>query len=144
MSAGRATREGEGDGMPPAPLVVLGCGFTGTGRTWSEAYAAYLVENRSATRPVELEGGRKDALYATFQGLGFSPPQLYLQDFDANSGTWTMIKKFDSGTNGNGNTWTQYSLNFNSGSATQISVGHKLGLSSGSGPTILWDTLRVQ
>ncbi|MDM8007430.1 MAG: fibronectin type III domain-containing protein, partial [Phycisphaerae bacterium] len=66
------------------------------------------------------------------------------QDFDANSGTWTMIKKFASdGTNGNGNTWTQYSVNFASGSSTQMSVGFKLGSSSGTGPTVQWDTLRV-
>jgi hypothetical protein len=67
------------------------------------------------------------------------------QDFDQNGGTWSMIKKFASdGTNGNGNTWTQYSATFNSGSYTQISVGFKLGSSAGNGPTVLWDTLRVQ
>ncbi len=67
------------------------------------------------------------------------------QDFDANAGTWTMIQKFASdGTNGNGNTWVQYSKTFNSGSNTQISVGFKLGSSSGNGPTVLWDTLRIQ
>jgi hypothetical protein len=66
-------------------------------------------------------------------------------DFDNNASTWTMVKKFsDTGTNGNGNTWTQYSATFNSGSNTQISVGFKLGSSGGAGPTILWDTLRVQ
>jgi hypothetical protein len=65
-------------------------------------------------------------------------------DFDTNGSAWTMIKKFDSGTNGNGNTWVQYWLNFNSGSDTQISVGHKLGSSGGGGPTVLWDTLRVE
>ncbi len=67
------------------------------------------------------------------------------QDFDENGSAWTMIKKFDNaGTNGNGNTWTQYSLNFSSGSNTQISVGFKSGSSGGGGPTVLWDTLRVQ
>jgi hypothetical protein len=66
-------------------------------------------------------------------------------DFDNNAGAWTQIKKFsDSGTNGNGNTWTQYSATFNSGTNTQISVGFKLGASGGAGPTVLWDTLRVQ
>ncbi len=66
------------------------------------------------------------------------------QNFDESGGTWTMIQKFDNGgTNGNGNTWTQYSTTFNSGSNTQISVGFKLGSSGGAGPTILWDTLRI-
>jgi len=66
------------------------------------------------------------------------------QDFDNNSGTWTLIKKFASdGTNGNGNTWTQYTVSFTSGSNTQLSVGYKLGSSSGTGPTVRWDTLRV-
>jgi len=66
-------------------------------------------------------------------------------NFDQDAGSWTMIKKFDNGgTNGNGDTWTQYPLNFNSGSNTQISVGHKLGSWAGGGPTIRWDTLRVE
>ncbi len=67
------------------------------------------------------------------------------QSFDQDPGSWTMIKKFDNGgTNGNGDTWTQYSLSFNSGSNTQITVAHKLGSSGGGGPTVRWDTLRVQ
>ncbi|MDM8007429.1 MAG: DUF5010 C-terminal domain-containing protein [Phycisphaerae bacterium] len=67
------------------------------------------------------------------------------EDFDGNSGTWTMIQKFaNDGTNGNGNTWVQYTKTFNSGSSTQISVGYKLGSSGGGGPTVLWDTLRIQ
>ncbi|NLE60558.1 MAG: hypothetical protein GX616_19605 [Planctomycetes bacterium] len=66
-------------------------------------------------------------------------------DFDNNGGTWTMVKKFaNDGTNGNGNTWTQYSTTFNSGTNTQISVGFKLGSYGGAGPTVQWDTLRVQ
>ncbi|MDM8007370.1 MAG: carboxypeptidase regulatory-like domain-containing protein, partial [Phycisphaerae bacterium] len=66
------------------------------------------------------------------------------QDLDANAGSWTMIQKFASdGTNGNGGTWTQYSKGFSSASNTQISVGFKLGSSSGTGPTVQWDTLRV-
>ncbi|NLE57245.1 MAG: BACON domain-containing protein [Planctomycetes bacterium] len=67
------------------------------------------------------------------------------QDFDQNSGNWTMIQKFsNSGTNGNGNVWTQYNKSFSSGGNTQISVGYKLGVSSGTAPTIQWDTLRIQ
>jgi len=65
------------------------------------------------------------------------------QDFDQNSATWTIIQKFDSSNNGNGNTWTQYSKTLNSGSYTQISIGYKLGLSSGTAPVVLYDTLRV-
>ncbi len=67
------------------------------------------------------------------------------QSFDGSPGSWTMIKKFDSGgTNGNGDVWTQYSKTFNSGSNTQITVGYKVGSSGGGGPTVRWDTLRVQ
>jgi hypothetical protein len=56
-----------------------------------------------------------------------------------------MIKKFDNGgTNGNGDVWTQYSVNFNSGPDTQISVGYKLGSWGGGGPTVRWDTLRIE
>jgi hypothetical protein len=66
-------------------------------------------------------------------------------DFDQNGGTWTMVKKFDYwGVNGNGDTWTQYSVNFNSGSNTQISVGFKLGSSPSGGPSVKWDTLRIE
>ena len=65
-------------------------------------------------------------------------------DFDNNAGAWTMIKKFDNGgTNGNSDTWTQYSKTFNSGGSTQISVGYKLG-STGTAPVVRWDTLRVE
>ena len=48
------------------------------------------------------------------------------------------------GTNGNGDTFIQYSKNFNCGSNTQISVGYKLGSSGGGGPTVGWDTLRIE
>lgn len=66
------------------------------------------------------------------------------QDFDANGGAWTMVKKFSNGgTNGNGDQWQQYTINFNSGSSTQISVGYKLGSYDGAGPTVRWDTLRI-
>lgn len=67
------------------------------------------------------------------------------QDFDTNSGTWTYIKKFaDNGTNGNNNTWTQYSVTANTGSNTQISIGYKLGSNNCTGPTVGWDTFRIQ
>jgi PKD repeat protein len=65
--------------------------------------------------------------------------------FDSSPGSWTLIKKFDNaGTNGNGNVWTQYSKTFNSGANTQITVGYKVGSSGGAGPTVRWDTLRVE
>lgn len=67
------------------------------------------------------------------------------QNFDESSSSWTMIKKFSNdGTNGNGDTFVQYTTTFNSGSNTQISVGYKLGSSGGGGPTVRWDTLRIQ
>ena len=67
------------------------------------------------------------------------------QDFDSNPGTWTMIKKFsDSGTNGNGNTWTQYTTTLNTGSYTQLTIGFKHGASSCTGPTVCWDTMVIQ
>jgi hypothetical protein len=66
------------------------------------------------------------------------------QNFDASADAWTMLKKFSSsGTNGNGDRWTRYALNFHSGSHTQISVGFKLG-STGSSPAVAWDTLRIE
>jgi hypothetical protein len=64
-------------------------------------------------------------------------------NFDSDPGSWTMIKKFsDSGTNGNGNTWTKYTVNFNSGSSSQVTIAFKLG-STGISPTVAWDTLRI-
>lgn len=67
------------------------------------------------------------------------------QDFDQNAGTWTMVRKFSNdGTNGNGNAWTLYSTQINTGGNTQITIGFKLGSSGGGGPTVGWDTLRVQ
>ena len=67
------------------------------------------------------------------------------QDFDENAGTWTMIKKFSkTGTNGNSNTWTKYSATVYTGTNTQVSMGYKLGSSSGAGPTVGWDTFKIE
>ena len=67
------------------------------------------------------------------------------QNFDQDSGSWTMVKKFDSGgTNGNGDVWTLYTANISTGGYTQISVGFKLGSSGGTGPTVQWDTLQIE
>jgi len=68
------------------------------------------------------------------------------QDFDQNSGAWTMIKKFDSygGQNGNGNTWTNYSVQVNTGSSTQISIGYKLGSSGNGTSSVGWDTMKIE
>ncbi|MBI5386756.1 MAG: carboxypeptidase regulatory-like domain-containing protein [Verrucomicrobia bacterium] len=66
------------------------------------------------------------------------------QDFDANAGAWTLVKKFsNTGANGNGNVWTPYTVNFTSGANTQVSVGFKLGASTGTGPTVQWDQLAL-
>lgn len=62
-------------------------------------------------------------------------------DFDANGGSWTMIRKFSS--TGNGNVWTHYTAQVFTGSSTQLSVGLKLGSSGGGAPLVGWDTLRV-
>jgi len=66
------------------------------------------------------------------------------QDFDENSGAWTIIKKFNTSTNGNGNVWTEYSKQVNSGSNTRISIGYKLGSYGSGGPTVGWDTFVVE
>jgi hypothetical protein len=74
----------------------------------------------------------------------FRPGNHAASNFDDNANAWTMLKKFsNSGTNGNGDHWTRYALNFHSGSHTQISVGFKLG-STGSSPAVAWDTLRIE
>ncbi len=66
------------------------------------------------------------------------------RSFDENADSWAMVKKFSpSVTNGNGDVWTQYSQTFASGSNTRVSVGFKLG-STGSAPTVAWDTLRIE
>jgi hypothetical protein len=67
------------------------------------------------------------------------------QDFDENAGAWTLIQKFsNTGTNGNGNTWTNYSVQVNTGSNTEISIGYKLGTGRNLKPTVGWDTLRIE
>ncbi|MGB9587293.1 MAG: malectin domain-containing carbohydrate-binding protein, partial [Armatimonadota bacterium] len=68
------------------------------------------------------------------------------QDFDQNGGSWTLIQKFSNSgyPNGNNNTWTQYTATLNTGSNTQISIGYKLGSSGGAGPTVGWDTFKIQ
>jgi hypothetical protein len=66
------------------------------------------------------------------------------EHFDSNPAQWTMIKKFDKTTRGNGNTWARYSVSFESGASTHISVGFKLGKMSGTAPTVFWDTLRIE
>jgi hypothetical protein len=76
--------------------------------------------------------------------FGYKNGNFTAQDFDGNSGTWTVVKKFsDTGVNGNGNVWTLYSANFNSGASSQVSVGFKLGAATGTGPTVQWDQLSL-
>ena len=70
--------------------------------------------------------------------------QFTAQDFDANAGSWSMVKKFsDTGANGNGNVWTLYTTNFNTGANTRVSVGFKLGANPSTGPTVHWDQLAL-
>ena len=48
-----------------------------------------------------------------------------------------------SGGNGNGNNWTNYSVQVNTGSNTQISIGYKLGSSGGGTSSVGWDTMVI-
>jgi len=87
---------------------------------------------------------------STYWGeCGYKLEYTTAQNFDADPGSWTMVQKFDNdgGTpsypNGNGNVWTKYTKAFNSGTATYITVGYKLGSSGTGGPNVEWDTLRV-
>lgn len=79
--------------------------------------------------------------------VAFRLGQHTSSDFDVNSGSWTMVRKFSASgalgtSNGNGNVWTQYSFTFQSASATRLSLGFKLG-SSGAGLSAEWDTVRI-
>ena len=72
------------------------------------------------------------------------PGNYTAQDFDAQAGAWTMIKKFtNAAANGTGDQWVRYALNFSSGGHTQLSVGFKLG-SSASAPVVSWDSLKIE
>jgi hypothetical protein len=67
------------------------------------------------------------------------------QDFEENVGSWTIIQRFsDTGVNGNGNTWTRYSVQVSTGVNTEISIGYKLGTGRNLQPIVGWDTLRIQ
>jgi len=67
------------------------------------------------------------------------------QDFEENVGSWTIIRRFsNTGINGNGNTWTRYSVQVNTGVNTEISIGYKLGTGRNLQPIVGWDTLRIQ
>ena len=102
-----------------------------------------ITASTSYTISVYMRAGSSGSTYWT--ECAYRLGSHTAQNFDQSSGSWTMIKKFDNGgTNGNGNTWVQYSKTFNSGSNTQISVGFKAGSSGGGYPEIRWDTLRVQ
>jgi hypothetical protein len=101
-----------------------------------------ITANASYTISVYMRCPSSTSAY--WRECAFKLGSYTAQDFDTNGATWTMVKKFSNdGTNGNGDTWVQYSVSFNSGSNTQISVGFKTGNSSGTAPTIKWDTLRV-
>ncbi len=102
-----------------------------------------ITANRSYTATVWARCAATSGFWWAEAAL--KPGNHSAQDFDGNYATWQQIKKFEpGGTNCNGNVWTQYSTTFYSGSNTQLSVGFKLGLSSGTAPIVRWDTLRVQ
>jgi len=83
--------------------------------------------------------------YFVLGGVRVPAGSYTAQNFDESGGSWTMIKKFaNDGTNGNGSTWTAVLGDVNSGSNTQISVVTSWAPTAGPGPTVLWDTLRVQ
>lgn len=64
--------------------------------------------------------------------------------FDAQPTDWTMIQKFSSsGTNGNGDQWTRYSAQIDTGTVGQISIGLKIGSGQGASPVVGWDSLQL-
>ncbi len=76
---------------------------------------------------------------------GFRVGTHAADDFDVNPKEWTLLKRFESpgGQNGNGNAWTVYSAQAETGTATRLTVGFKLGSKTGPGPTVAWDSLRI-
>ncbi len=133
-----------------AAWAVLGGGAAGNylacGRNTAGSSEKVLVFSVPSNATIEV------AVYMRCAATGLSywmesacrPGNWSAADFDANGGSWTMIKKFDSsgGQNGNGDAWTRYSLQVATGSATQLSVGFKLGSTNGGGPTVGWDQLQ--
>ncbi len=101
-----------------------------------------ISANTNYTISIYMRAGSSGSTYWTESAYRLG--SYTAQDFDQNAGAWTLVKKFaNDGTNGNGDTWVQYSKTFNSGGNTQISVGVKAG-STGSYPTTRWDTLRIE
>lgn len=76
---------------------------------------------------------------------GFRLGSHAADDFDVNPAQWTLVKRFDSegGQNGNGNAWAVYSAQVETGAATQLTVGFKLGSKTAAVPAVAWDTLRI-
>lgn len=77
--------------------------------------------------------------------VGFRLGAHKADDFDVNPKEWTLVKRFDNygGQNGNGNAWTVYSAQADTGAAAQVTVGFKLGAQSSAAPTVAWDSLRI-
>jgi hypothetical protein len=113
---------------------------TGTGSS-AKAKVYTVVANTTYTVSLWIRCPSSSTYWAeTAYKLGSNTAQ----DFDANGGTWTMIQKFSNDTtNGNGDTWTRYSASVSTGSNTQLTIGFKLGSSSGNGPVVKWDMLRI-
>jgi hypothetical protein len=103
-----------------------------------------ISANTNYTISIYMKGASSSATY--WVECAYKLGENTAQNFDASAGTWTLIKKFEnvSGSNGNGDAWTQYSKTFNSGGNTRISVGFKAGLNGGTFPAARFDTLRVQ
>ena len=65
-------------------------------------------------------------------------------DFETNTLTWTTVQRFsNTGVNGNGDTWTLYSTNFDGGPNAFVSVAFRLGSQGGPAPTVAWDSLNI-
>jgi hypothetical protein len=76
---------------------------------------------------------------------GFRLGSHAADDFDVSPAQWTIVRRFDSegGQNGNGNAWAVYSAQVETGAATQLTVGFKLGSKAAAVPAVAWDTLRI-
>lgn len=106
-----------------------------------------VPQNTNITITLYMKGPSYSGTY--WAECGYRLGSYTAENFDQQASSWTLIQKFDNdgGTswpNGNGNVWTQYTATVNTGSNTQISIGYKLGSSGGGGPTIAWDTFRIQ
>jgi hypothetical protein len=128
----------------PAAWAAAG-GSLQTSRSAGGSSTRTLVFLVPANRTIDVSASLKCPAFAGgyWMELGVRAGSHSADDFDANPSAWTIVQKFSaSGQNGNGNVWTRYSRQVSTGASTVITVGFKLG-SSGSGPAVGWDTLRL-